>query len=115
MKKLMLVGVLAALSVVGCKSKEEQAIEKMEELSSELEKTKDNCDKAAEVMEKFYKDNKELLKSLEGSDKQMSAEDKKKFEEKYGERMKKSMGTLLGVGLSCASNEKYQKAMEAAK
>lgn len=114
MKKLMLVGVLAALSVVGCKSKEEQAIEKMEELSSELEKTKDNCDKAAEVMEKFYKDNKELLKSLEG-EKQMSAEDKKKFEEKYGERMKKSMGTLLGVGLACASNEKFQKAQEAAK
>lgn len=117
MRKTLFVGAALALSLstVGCKSKEEQAVDLMEDMASVLEKNKDDCGKAGEAMEKWSKDNSGKLKDLKESTKGQSKEDEKKMMEKYKDRMEKVMATVLAVSLKCMDNEKFKKSMESSK
>jgi len=118
MRKSLFVGAAAlalSLSLVGCKSKEDQAMDLFEDMANTLEKNKDDCGKAGEAMEKWSKDNGEKMKTLMKETKGGSKEDEKKMMEKYKDRMEKAMKTIFEVSLKCGDNEKFKKAGESMK
>ena len=103
----MIFAVLAAfvvsLSFTACSSKEEQAINKIKDMVSYLkDKHIKNADDAKEVAEKmadYQKEFEALSKEIEDKTKDMSEEEKEKYnkemEDKYKKDMEKAMEEMM--------------------
>ncbi len=114
MMKHACLALFAIVAIAGCKSKEERAVDLMEQYAKVLEDNQGDCDKAGKAALEFTKAHDADFKELSAS--KLEGEDKKKFEEKYKARMEKMMGTTIAVASKCATNESFQKDMtEASK
>lgn len=115
MKKHVCLALLAIAALAGCKSKEERAVDMIEEYAKVLDDNASDCDKAGKAALDFAKAHESDFKEISAAPKP-EGDDKKKFEEKYKDRMEKAMGKTIAVATKCATNEGFQKNMtEASK
>ena len=112
MKRILtaLTVVAAGFAFTACSSPEEKAVKMMEEMAEITSANKDNCDKMGDELNKFMDANADTIKSLK--DKKQSDDEKKKFEEKYGERVKTAGTKMMEGAMKCATNEKVGAAMK---
>ncbi|MEO6773206.1 MAG: hypothetical protein ABI467_09300 [Kofleriaceae bacterium] len=92
----------------------EQAVVMMEQLATIIDTHKDNCDSMGDKLATFMDKNAERLKRLKDAGKKVSAEDKKRFSEKYKDRMKAVYDKMAPGLQKCAQNAKVSAAMKTA-
>lgn len=80
----------------------------MNEMGGIFEKAGKDCDKLATDLKGFIDKNKETMKSSKDFEKNLSADDKKKWEEKTKAMTEKMMPVMT----ACATNEKVQGVMK---
>lgn len=100
-----------AVPGASCKPDGEEAVELMESLGAVLDKNKDDCNAAADAVEKWNKENGERMRDLKAN--KPSKEEEKKLEEKYKARLEKVMSSMISVTMKCIDNERFKKAMDA--
>ena len=112
MKRILtaLTVVAAGFAFTACSSPEEKGVKLMENMAEIAAANKDDCDKMGEELNKLIDSNADLIKSLK--DKKETDEEKKKFEEKYGERVKTAGKKMMEGAMKCAKNEKVGAAMK---
>lgn len=113
MKKLVCLALVGVAALSGCKSKEEKAVDLVEEYAKILDDNASDCDKAGKAALDFAKAHESDFKELSSAPKP-EGDDKKKFEEKYKDRMMKAMEKTMGVATKCATNDGFQKNMQEA-
>jgi hypothetical protein len=80
----------------------------MNEMAGIFEKAGKDCDKLATDLKGFIDKNKDTMKASKDWEKSLSAEDKKKFEEKGKAMAEKMMPSMA----ACATNEKVANVMK---
>jgi uncharacterized lipoprotein NlpE involved in copper resistance len=110
MKKPVVLALFATLALAGCKSKEERAVDLFEEYAKVLDDNQADCEKAGKAAVDFAKAHESDFKDLSAS--KLEGDDKKKFEEKYKDRMTKAMDKTFAVAAKCATNDSFSKAMQ---
>ncbi len=113
-RTLLAVFAVFGLALTGCASKEEKGVKLMEEMANLTESNKENCDKMGEELNKFVDSNKDTIAEIKAMKKGQSEDEneKKKFEEKYGERVKAAGMKMMGGAMKCATNAKVGEAMK---
>jgi ATP-dependent helicase YprA (DUF1998 family) len=116
MKRLASVVLMAtlALGLGACKKSKDQvaedAVKMMESIGQIAEKHKGDCDKMGSELDKLVTSKKKLIEEM----KKMKGdkESNKKYEEKYGDRMKAATKKMMGGMIKCATNKKVKDAMK---
>jgi len=107
---LAAVAIFALFGLTACKSDAEKLVGYMEEMADIMDKNKDDCDKMAEELSSFAKDNGKEITELS-----KKLKDDKEAEEKYKDRVEKATEKMMGGMMKCADNEKVMKAMQEIK
>ena len=89
----------------------ERAVVMMEQIATIVDANKASCDTMADKLNGYFDKNGAELKELNAAGKNLTAEQKKAFSEKYADRMKAVMGKMAPGMKACKDNAKVKAAM----
>ena len=92
----------------------EQAVVLTEQIATLVDANKDNCDVMGDKLGAFMDKNGEQLQKLKAAGKNLTAAQKKAFEEKYADRMKAAGTKMMPALQKCGSNAKVSAVMKKA-
>jgi hypothetical protein len=109
-----LAAMLAASATAGCREdRGDEAISLMEEMAEVFDKNKASCDKLGEALDAFIEKNQTRFDRIEAYDKGLTAEQRKVFEQTYGDRAERAMSKIMSPDVAaCGENGKVQDALK---